>query len=100
MWTDGSRIESGEVGEACVWRSPSSWAGRSFHLGTSRGVFDVETFAIYQALRVLGRRQKSGHRNTDFVDSTATIDRVRTDVLGPGKRFATAAMEACNPVLA
>ena len=77
MWTNGSRIESG----ACVCQSPSGWTGRRFYLGTNKEVFDAETFAIYQALRVLDRRQESGHRYTIFVDSTAAIDRVRTDPL-------------------
>ena len=56
-------------------------------------------FAIYQALRVLDRCQESGHRYTVFVDSTAAIDRMRTDALGPGQRFAIAAMEVCDRLL-
>ena len=73
-------------------------SGCRFYLGTNKAVFDAETFAIYQALRVLGRRQESGHRYTAFVDSTATTDRVRNDTLGPGQRFALAAMEVCDRV--
>ena len=63
-------------------------------------MFYAETFAIYQALRVLDRRQESGHRYTVFVDTTAAIDRVRTDALGPGQRFAIPAMEDCDRALA
>ena len=102
LWTDGSRIEGGEVGAACVWQSPASggWTGRRFYLGMNKEVFDAETFAIYQALRVVDRRQESGHCYTIFVDSTAAIDRVRTDALGPGQRFAIAAMGACDRALA
>jgi hypothetical protein len=37
--------------------------------------------------------------DTVFVDSTAAIDRVRTDALGPGQRFAIAAIEVCDRVL-
>ena len=58
---------------ACVWQSPSGWTGRRFHFGTNKEVFDAETFAIYQALHVLDRRQESGHRYAVFVGSTAVI---------------------------
>ena len=81
---------------ACVWQSPSGWTRRRFHLGTNKEVFNAETFTIYQALRVLDRRQKSGHRYTVSVDSTVAIDRVRTDALAPGQRFAIAAMESAT----
>ena len=36
IWTDGSRIESEEVGAACIGQSPSGWTGRRFHLGTNK----------------------------------------------------------------
>ena len=71
MRTDGSRIEGGDVAAACVWLSPSGWTGRCFYLGTNKEVFDAKTFAIYQALRVLDRRQESGYRYTVIVDSIA-----------------------------
>ena len=48
----------------------------------------AETLAIYQALPALDQRRESGHRYTVFVDSTAAIDRVRSDALGPGQHFA------------
>ena len=44
----------------------------------------------------MDRRQESGHRHPVFVDSTAAIERVRTDVLGPVQRFAFATMEVCD----
>ena len=78
----------------------AGWTGRRFHLGTNKEVFGAETFAIYQALRIVDQRQESGHGYTVFVDSTAAIYRVRTDALGPGQRFAIAAMEVCGRVLA
>ena len=48
-----------------------------------------ETFAIYQALRAFDQRQESGHRYTVFADSTPAINRMRSDALGPGQRFAS-----------
>lgn len=63
------------------------------------GGFDAEVFAIWRAIRILDRRQGSGHRYTVFIDSMPAIDRVRTDAIGPGQCFAMAAMEACGRVL-
>ena len=51
IWTDGSRLEGGSVGAACVWREGETWSGHRFFLGNNKEVFDAETFAIYQALR-------------------------------------------------
>ena len=59
----------------------------------------MEVFAIWWAIRTLGRRQESGRRYTVFVDSTSTIDRVRTDAIGLGQRFAITAMEAYGRIL-
>ena len=88
------------MGAAYVWRSPGGWTGCRFHLGNNKEVFDAEVFAIYQALCVFEQRQESSHGYTIFADSTSAIDRVRTDVIGPGQRFAVAAMEVCDRVLA
>ena len=100
VWTDGSRQEDGRVGAACVWRTQEGWTGRRFQLGSNKEVFDAEVFAIYQAPRVVGRRQEGSHWHTVFVDSTAAIGRVRADALGPVQRFAIAAMEVCGRVRA
>ena len=96
---DGSHLGNKRVGAAFVWQSPSCWTGRRYHLGTNKEVFDAEAFAIYQVLRFVNRRQESGRRYTLFVDSTAAIERVRTDVLGPGQAHAIAAMESCGRII-
>ena len=49
IWTDGSRLDSGDVGAACAWFNNGEWVGRGFCLGSNKEVFDAETFAIYQA---------------------------------------------------
>ena len=100
IWTDGSRLDSGKVGAACAWETPSRWTGRRFHLGTNKEVFDAEVYAIYQALYSLNQRQEKDHRYTIFVDSTAAIDRIQPDASGPGQHFAVAAIEACTGILA
>lgn len=61
-----------------------SWTARRFHLGNNKEVFDAETFAIYQALRIFDEGQEAGHRYTIFADSQAAIQRIRTDVIGSG----------------
>lgn len=81
IWTDGSRLNSRGVGAACVWQYAGGWAWRRYHLGTNRGVFGTETYAIYQALR---------HR---YTGSATATDRVRTDTIDPSQRFAIAAMD-------
>ena len=82
-----------------VWETPGGWTGRRFHLGTNKEVFGAEVYAVYQALLALDQRQKSGHQYTVFVDSTAAIDRVRTDAIGPGQCFAIATTEVCSRIV-
>ena len=101
VWTDGSRLEDGSVGAACVWRSPEEgWTRRRFQLGKNKEVFDAEVFAIWQALRALEQRKESGRRYTVFVDSTSAITRVRDDARGPGQRFGVAAIEVQSQLAA
>ena len=69
VWTDGSRQNSGRVGVACAWRTPSGWAGRLFHLGSNKEVLGAEVYAIYQAFSIMDKRQESGRSYTLFVDS-------------------------------
>ena len=100
VWTDGLRQESGALGAACIWRTQQGWTGRRYHLGSNKGVFDAEVFAVYRALSVIDQRQEQGRRYTIFVDSTSAISRVRDDSLGPGQRFAVAAIEVCKRITA
>ena len=97
MWTDGSRQEDGRVGAACVWRTQQGWTGRRYHLGSNK-VFDAEVFAVYRALDVIDQRQETGRRYTVFVDSMSATNRVRDDSLGPGQRFAVAAIEVATRI--
>ena len=98
VWTDGSRLESKRMGAAFAWRSPVGWSGHRYHLGSNKEVFDAEVFAIHRALLWLKGRQGTGRRFTIFADSTAAIERVRTDALGPAQRFAVAAIEVCDRI--
>lgn len=100
MWTNGPRIECGEVERHSSGSQPMAGPDAASTSGRKKEIFDAETFAIYHALPILDRRQESGHQYTVFVSSTAAIDRFRTDALGPGQRFAIAAMEVCGRVFA
>ena len=93
VWTDGSRPDSGDMGAACASSSAGEWVGQVFYLGHNKEVFDAETFAIYQALRILDRQQATGQQYTIFSDSQAAIQRIRTDMLGSDQQWARAAME-------
>ena len=46
----------------------------------------------------MDQREESGRQYTLFVDSTAAIGGVRTDVIGPGQRFAVAAIERATRI--
>ena len=61
-------------------------------------VFDAEVFAIYRALLWFEGLQGEGRQFTIFADSTAAIERVRSDALGPAQRFAVAAIEVCDRI--
>ena len=80
----------------CVWRTQEGWTGLRFHLGSNKEVFDAEVFDIYQALQTIEQRNERGRQYTVFVDSTSASTRVRDDDLGPGQRFAVAAIEVCR----
>ena len=83
-----------------MWRTPEGWTGQRYRLRSNKNqVLNAETYAIYRALRILDQRQEGGYRYTVFVDSTAAIDRIQTDTIGPGQRSVVAAMEVCFRIL-
>ena len=51
------------------------------HLGNNKEVFDAEIYDILRALKIVDQGQESGHRCAIFADSTAAINRVRTDAI-------------------
>ena len=81
-----------------VWRSLGGWSGCRFHLGTNKDVSDAEVFAICQAQLWIEGLQGAGGHFTIFADSTAAIERVRTDTLGPTHCLAAAAIVVCDSI--
>lgn len=69
------------------------------HLGSNKKVSNAEVYAIYRALYALDQRQASGHRYTVFADSSAAIDRIRKETIGPGQRLAVATLGVCARIL-
>ena len=62
-------------------------------------MFGAETYVILSALRIFDRRQESGRCYTIFADSTAAINRVRTDAVGPGQHLARPTIEVCSRIV-
>jgi hypothetical protein len=87
------------VGAACVWRTQEGWTGRRFHLGTTRRCSTPRSSPSTRH-SAIEQRQERGRQYTVFVDSTSAITRVRDDDLGPGQRFAVAAIEVCSRIIA
>ena len=85
-WTDGSRLDGDRAAAACAWRILKGWTGRRLRLGNSKKVFDADTFAIYQALRVLDLQQETDRKYAIFSDSQSAIRRISSDDLGPGQQ--------------
>ena len=69
------------------------WAGEWYHLGRNKEVFDAERYAILRATGVLLRLQESGEKYIVFSNSTAVIERVRTDRPGPGQVLVMAVIQ-------
>ena len=70
------------VGRDIVASFPDTSTNLHGGLGNNKEVFDAETYAIFRALKYFNRRQENGHRYIIFADSTAAINRVRSDAVG------------------
>ena len=81
-------------------KTPGGCAGQRFNLGTNKEVFGAEVYAIYRALDIVDQKQENRHRYTISVDSASAIERIRTDSIRPGQRFAAATTEVCTRIQA
>ena len=93
MWTDSSRMESGQVGVAAVWWEEGRWRGVGTFLGTNMEVFDAEVYAIFQAIRLLNGRGEYGKDYTIFSDSQAAVARAQHTDCGPAQALASAVVD-------
>ena len=69
---------------ACTWHRPEGWTGSRSRLGNNKEVFGAETYDIFRALKIFDQGQESGRRCAIFADSTAAINRAKTDAIGLG----------------
>jgi hypothetical protein len=77
IFTDGSRLETGEVGCAAVWLTNNgTWKKHQYHLGKKKEINDAELFAIAEALKMANRYQ-IGDREMDtlhiYTDSMSAL---------------------------
>ena len=100
VWTDGSRMENGQVGAAAVWWEAGKWRGSGTFLGSNKEVFDAEVFAILQALRLIDSRGEFGKEYTIFSDSQAAIARAQHTDCGPAQALASAAVDLSHQISA
>ena len=90
VWTDGSRLENKRVGAVFVWKLiRTSLPPRHERDLRRRGLRHLPGAPLDRG------HQETGGRLTIFVDSTAAIERVRTDSLGP-----MVAIEVCDLIFA
>jgi hypothetical protein len=74
FWTDGSRKEDELVGCAVVWKAGGRWNKRRTHLGRQNEAFDVEMWAMSEAMKVADEKAEKEKltRVTVFTDSQPT----------------------------
>ena len=80
-------------------RREAGWTDRRYHLGKNKEAFDAELCALYQATKILDERNEQGQGYAILSDSTAAIERARSDEMGPGQRFAVATTEVCSRLI-
>jgi len=87
LWTDGSGKEDEWVGCAVVWEEGGRWNKRRTHLGQQKEVFDVEMYAMSEAMKIADEKAEKEKftRVTVFTDSQATLRRIQSDEPGPGQ---------------
>jgi len=75
FWTDGSRKEDEWVGCAVVWKEGELWRKRRACLGRQKEAFDVEMYAMSEAMKIVNEMadEKEVVTVTVFMDSQATL---------------------------
>ena len=93
--TRRARLDRSEGATFHPGARPAGWTGRRYHLGDNNKAFDVEVYAIHQALRLFGARDERDQPH-GVSDSTAALSRAQTDRSGPGQAFARAIIEVAE----
>lgn len=73
MWTDGSKLDQGNAGDAICWKTKrlDRWKDKSVFLGKNKEIIDAELWAILEALIVATKEIQNtrGAPITVFCDS-------------------------------
>ena len=80
LWTDGSKLDTGNVGAAVVWFDIrlNKWQEKRRYLGENKDSFDAELWAISGALELGIKKTRNGNPTmiTVFTDSQAAIAKI------------------------
>ena len=89
LWSDGSRLESGKVGGAVVWKnSPvDSWKSCKLAIGKNKEVLDPELWSLSEALSVALKETalRNSYKVTVFSDSQTAIRKLQGLITGRGQ---------------
>jgi len=90
IWTDRSRLEDGSVGCVEVRHHPEhdAWTEVRVHMGKGK-VYDADLHAIYRGMLTIFQEPR-GQKITIFTDTQTALQRITSDIPGPGQRYALA----------
>lgn len=81
LWSDGSKLESGKVGAAVVWRNTAvdNWKSCKLALGKNKDVLDAELWGVSEALGIALRETapRKAYKVTVFSDSQTAIRKIQ-----------------------
>ena len=81
LWSDGSKLESGEAGAAVVWKNSTShrWDVGKISLGKNKEILDGQLWGISEALKIALKENttRKARRITVFSDSQAAIKQLQ-----------------------
>lgn len=90
FWTDGSKLDTGNVGAAITWRDKNreEWKEMSVFLGKNKEILDAELWAIAMALEAAKRETRGNFRApltvfTDSREALTTIQQVSPRISSP-----------------
>ena len=96
LWSDGSRLENGQVGAGVAWKPTfSQWETQELPLGKGIEVYDAELHGACAALEI-AKSLGNNVRVTVFLDSQAAIKRLQHTLPGPGQALALRAHRAAR----
>jgi len=90
---DGSRLENEAAGYVVTWKSGQTWEGIKTQMGFNQEAYDAECTALARALKTAAEIAPTPSHITIFTDTQAAIQRMSTEELGPGQKYAVEARQ-------